>query len=312
MSPRYVKWFKSYLSGRTFRIKIDNTISEEGIINNGIPQGSPLGPLLFNIFIYDITEQVKNSQLLLYADDLKVFREVNNLCDNRKLQEDLNSIVQWCRINEIEVNVRKTKFLSYTNKVQYYVSTYTINNVDISKEHIIKDLGVYFDSKLKFNNHIRKMICESRRLIGYIFNQWYEFDNVDTYLTLYRTLVRPKLEYASTVWNDVTKTANTNIESVQKLFIRLLCYKFKLPYYSQDYNYWIKTFNIESLEQRRIDMDRKFLGKIFDNTTQSCYFTENICYSIPLYSTRAHKCITTSDKGALLLHRVIRNYNELL
>lgn len=260
--------------------------------------------------MYDISEVVKHSKLLLYADDLKLYREVNNYRDNQLLQDDLNSITTWCTKNKIGVNALKTKFISFTNKTQYYVSNYKINKMDVLKVNTIKDLGTHFDCNLKFNFHITRITGEARRLIGYIFNQWSEFANIETYLTLYKTLVRAKLEYATSVWNDLTKSSNNTIESVQKSFIRLLCYKVNLPYYSYDYSYWCNTFKLETLEQRRKNIDKKFLAKILDNTTQSSYFIEKLSFNIPLYNTRKHKLVTTFDKGAVLLNRIIHNFNE--
>ena len=80
--PIYIKWFHNYLTNRTFKVKIGNTVSNLSKINNGIPQGSPLGPLLFNIFINDLCPLVTNSMLLLYADDIKIIKDVNSNIDN--------------------------------------------------------------------------------------------------------------------------------------------------------------------------------------------------------------------------------------
>ena len=145
---------QKYLTDRTFMVKLGKIVSNVAPITNGIPQGSPLGPLLFNVFINDIGSEIKNSEILLYADDLKLFREVNNTRDTKSLQKDLNAIVHWCSVNNMEINTQETKFICYTNKVQYYVSSYKVNNVNLARVNDIKDLGIYFDSNLKFGTHI--------------------------------------------------------------------------------------------------------------------------------------------------------------
>jgi hypothetical protein len=310
LSPLYIKWFNSYLTSRTFQIKIGLTKSTIATINNGIPQGSPLGPLLFSIFLNDITENVKNSHVLLYADDLKLFRVVNNSDDNAILQKDLDNVSIWCRSNLMKVNCDKTKHMSYTNKVQYYVSKYFISNSVVCKVDSIRDLGVMFDKNLRFDLHVNNIIQNTRKLIGFIFRQWYIFNNPSSYIHLYKMLVRPKLEFASAVWNSVTKTLCKSLEMVQKCFIRILCFKLGLPYYAHSYEYWVKYWKLETLGERRKNNDAIFLANVLSNKYISGYIIENICFKVPLYNTRHNNIVTPVNRKHFVLGRLTTHFND--
>lgn len=82
-------------------------------IPSGVPQGSLLGPLLFIIFVYDIERCFVNSEYLLFADDMKVFRIVNNPSDEMLLQDDLHRLDQYCYTNKLELNVDKCFFYNF-------------------------------------------------------------------------------------------------------------------------------------------------------------------------------------------------------
>lgn len=200
LSPEYVKWFESYLRNRTFQVKINNVYSSVSNIANGIPQGSPLSPLLFNVFINDLCTRTTYSTPLLYADDLKLIGKIKNYNDKCKMQKDLVQVENWCKTNKMDINTQKTKYITFTQKTNYIVGKYHLKNTEITKVESIKDLGITFDHKLRFNEQVLNIIAQSRKLIGYIFSQWREITQLETYVLLYKTLVRSKLEYAIIIW----------------------------------------------------------------------------------------------------------------
>lgn len=87
-------WLHSYISNRKQFVKIKNYISDH--ITSGVPQGSHLGPLLFNLFINDMGSTFKYSKYLLFADDLNIYKTVRSVEDCRKLQDDVNLLNNWC------------------------------------------------------------------------------------------------------------------------------------------------------------------------------------------------------------------------
>lgn len=217
---------------------------------------------------------------------MKIFKLVSKEHDESLLQLDLNNIQNWCKDNFIKINIDKTKFMSYTRKTNYYVSNYTIDGVKIEKTNSIKDLGIVFDDSLRFNNHVNTITSEARRIIGFIFRQWPNFKNHRTYIHLYQLLVRPKIEFGSTVWNDIPNMLTNKLESVQKCFVRLLCFKMKWDYYSLNYNNLSTELGIESLALRRIKLDRKFITGILESNIISEHVLSNIGIKTTLHSLR--------------------------
>ena len=106
-------WFKSYLSDRKQRVIIDGQSSEWTSVKAGVPQGSVLGPLLFLIYINDITQNIK-SDCLLYADDTSLFDVVEDpALSFSKLSNDLNSIEEWALKWLVTINPSKTKCMTF-------------------------------------------------------------------------------------------------------------------------------------------------------------------------------------------------------
>ena len=185
--------FKSYLTNRTQYVFLNGFKSIEFVATSGVPQGSILGPLLFNIFINDITDEI-DLPCLLYADDLKVFTVVNNINDCLQLQACLNKVNNWCISNKLFLNVSKCNVLSFSLKSSSITFDYHLDNVILQRPSTFRDLGIIFGTKLSFTAHINTIISEVCKII------WYS-PCTDTFRKiLYQSFVRSKLEYASLIW----------------------------------------------------------------------------------------------------------------
>lgn len=132
--------------------------------------------------------------MLLYADDLKLYKKITCLNDAILLQEDVENFSKWCAINELELNVTKCKIISYTKRQNYVQFNYNINNSVLERVKTIKDLGIVFDSILSFNEHISHIVNSSFKILGYIVRTTKDFTNIKSIINLYCTLVRSKLE----------------------------------------------------------------------------------------------------------------------
>ena len=95
ISGPLLSWFKDYLTGRSQRVVLEGCMSDPTRVTSGVPQGSILGPLMFNIFINSITDVhlSQDTELILYADDILLFKPIDNQTDVKDLQLDINRIV---------------------------------------------------------------------------------------------------------------------------------------------------------------------------------------------------------------------------
>ena len=108
------EWFKSYLTNRQQFTTVNNKQSELSSIEFGIPQGSILGPLLFLIYINDLSKAIIFSSVHHFADDTNILYVSSSLKDiNKKINHDLSNLVQWLRANKISLNVSKTEIVIF-------------------------------------------------------------------------------------------------------------------------------------------------------------------------------------------------------
>jgi hypothetical protein len=117
LSSAYVSWFCSYLTDRFSCVKISGNFSAPFRILAGVPKGSVLGPMLFNVFIDDICKVITHSKFLLFADDIKIFRAIISLDDSTQLQLNIDSIQRWCTANFINLNTGKTRAITFSRKI---------------------------------------------------------------------------------------------------------------------------------------------------------------------------------------------------
>lgn len=107
-------WIFSYLTNRKIIVKIEGWLSDGIFPSSGVPQGSHLGPILFLIYINDIVRVFKYASCLLFADDLKLYMQINNNEDYDRFQEDINSLWTWCLVNKLDLNISKCDVMSFS------------------------------------------------------------------------------------------------------------------------------------------------------------------------------------------------------
>lgn len=270
LDPCVIELIKSYLSNRTQIVCIGGEKSSPITPKSSVPQGSILSPLLFALFINDLPALIK-TQILLFADDLKLFTQIKSLDDVRQLQMDINIISNWCRQNNLQLNIQKCFVMSFTrrNQATFQHFNYNINNIPLSRVETMKDLGVIFDSKLSFDAHINNAVTKAYKTLGFISRSLSKFKNTETYKILYFTYVRSHLEYCSSVWSPYYDNKIGAIERVQRRFTRSIYRKFRYP---EEKHYCMRNIRLSilSLEDRRTIADEMILYKIYSlrlNTT---------------------------------------------
>jgi hypothetical protein len=217
LSDGYVNWFRSYLTNRQSSVRISDTSSLPFKVLSGMPQGSVLGPSLFSVFINDLCTAIEYSNFLLFADDIKIFHAINSADDCILLQSDINRIQDWVSANCMKLNIGKTRVIAFTRKTNVLYYNYKICDSSVTRTDTIKDLGILLDSKLHFHAHVDYIFSQSVRTLGSIRTVTCSFSTLDSLLILYLTPVRPKLEYASKVWNSVPATDAKKLERIQRI-----------------------------------------------------------------------------------------------
>ena len=264
-SSSLIKFFHSYLCGRYQYIYYNGQQSLKFPVHSSVPQGSNLGPLLFLIMINDLPKEIHHSKCFLFADDLKICKEVTSIRDQFSLQEDLNRVQEWCRNNKLYFNVEKCITTTYSLKKETIQTSYKIDSRELNRHSLVKDLGVWFDNKLTFEVHISKKVNEAFRLFGFIKRNSYYFQNQETVINLFNTFIRPKLEYCSVIWNPYHANKKYQIEKVQKKFIKYLARRFlQLDPRLLSYVPLLNSFNIFTLEKRRSVIDLLYLYRILN------------------------------------------------
>lgn len=287
ISGSLLDWIRSYLTSRTQMVRVNNFLSHEIPVPSGVPQGSHIGPLLFNLFINDVATCFVSSEFLLFADDLKLFRSVVNADDCLALQEDLNRFADWCRVNGMEVNTSKCKVMSFSRLRLPTTFNYTIDGKVLSLVSSIRDLGVILDGELSGVEHISNIVNKSLKLLGFIKRNTVEFSTVQSLKVLYSSLVRTHLEYCSSVWSPYYAYHINRIERVQKKFLQYINYKFCN---NEEFHYeaFCQRFNLPPLSTRRAHHDLQLLFKLLSSTMDCPYLLAAIGLHAPVRNTRDH------------------------
>lgn len=278
------RWFTSYVNNRCQTVALNGYTSRAMRIPSGVPQGSLLGPLLFNIFVNDIATCFLYSNILLYADDMKILCPIKSLQCAQHLQEDLCRFENYCIVNKLDLNVSKCYVCTYTRKPSCISFSYTLKNLNINRVNSIRDLGVTFDSKLLFDEHINKIINKASKALGFILRMSVDFNSIKTLKILYCAYVRSNLEYASQVWNPVYDIYSTRIEGIQKRFLRYL--QFRIKTYLSGYVNRCRKFHMLPLYERRHIADLVYLLKIANGSVDCPELLNRIGIRVPFASLR--------------------------
>ena len=242
-------WIENFLQDRKLKVCVRGSYSEWIDVINGVPQGSVLGPLLFLIFVQDLPNWVKNS-IKMFADDTKIWTKIASLEDADSLQQDLDRLVQWSAKWLLEFNPSKCKLMQIGHKLPTRCTMKDGNNVtelEITEKE--KDLGVYITRDLKSQEQCVQSAKKAQSVLGMV--KWH-FKSVDKddFNVLYKTYVRPHLEYCVQVWSPHFKKDIECLETIQRRATKLVK-RLKRKSYEER----LKSLGLYSLQQRRLRGD---------------------------------------------------------
>jgi ribonucleases P/MRP protein subunit RPP40 len=279
-------WLRSFLTGRQQVVKLGGSLSQVIEVSSGVPQGSHCGPVLFCLFLIDLKASIPNhSSILMFADDMKIFRSVESVEDATCLQEDLDGFSMWCDNNGMDLNVNKCFQITFSRLVSPIEVSYKFDNTELKTCTEMRDLGVMFDSKMTFSSHIDLITSRAMRVLGFVQRSSVDL-SLSTFKLLYCSLVRSILEYSSVVWSPSYLNQIESLERVQNRFLRVAAYRsgYQLGQYS--YDSMRRELGLQSLEDRRTELDLRFMHGLLNSSISCPELLGLVSLSVPIRRNR--------------------------
>jgi len=226
ISGNLLNTLTNYLTNRKQRVVLNGIESPWEAIDSGVPQGSVLGPLLFLIYINDLTDNI-SANIKLFADDASLFIKVlqdTHMSDSNitraheTLMADLTTITLWANTYKMKFNPDISKqaievvFSSKYNKGDHPLLSF--NEIPVAREESTKHIGMVLDSKLSFRQHILEGIEKAKKGLS-LMKFLSRFVNRKTLELTYTMHVRPHLEYGDILFHNCSSTLMNSLESIQ-------------------------------------------------------------------------------------------------
>ena len=195
-----LKWIDSFLCFRQQRVVVNGVKSDWAPVLSGVPQGTVLGLLLFSLYINDISSDIE-SEIRLFADDCVCYREIKDEEDTMKLQRDIDRLGSRARKLGMRFRPVKCSMMQLTRKqITKIHASYTLEGTDLENVESIKYLGVTITSDLIRNTHVSNVCTKVYRTFGFLRRNLYSCSQ-EVKGTANKGLVRPILDYGSSVWD---------------------------------------------------------------------------------------------------------------
>ena len=227
-----LEWIRQFLMNRRQRVCVEGNFSDWADIASGIPQGSVLGPILFLVYINDLPSCVTDCRVKIFADDTKLYKEIQSESDCSVLQSNIENIYEWSRKWQLRFHPDKCHVLRIgCSHPEFCYGMLDSEGKHRSLEVVTseKDLGVIVDSDLVFREHVSQIVKKANCTLG-IIRRSFRFLDRATIMLLYKALVRPVLEYGLPAWSPFYTREIEAIESVQRRATKLVPGLSELPY----------------------------------------------------------------------------------
>ena len=245
-----LSFFKSYLSDRTQCCSINRVKSKFRSISYGVPQGSILAPLLFIIYMNDLPNSVKGTEIKMYADDANLTKHITSLGDvKEELIPEFEKVILWLKANKLSLNTLKTEFMFFGSSKHLKDTTNLIalrvGDKLIRRTKKVKYIGVILDEQLTWRDHIDYISTKIKRNIGAIKRIRNSLPK--EYLEmLYKTIVKPHFRYCNTVWGHCGDTLLNRLQALRNRAARIISSQ---KYDNTEHKYLLKNLKWLSVRQ---------------------------------------------------------------
>ncbi|MES9882305.1 MAG: reverse transcriptase family protein [Sedimenticola sp.] len=207
-------WIGAFLKNRSQQVVLEGETSDSIPVTSGVPQGSVLGPILFLVYINDLPERIQ-SQVRLFADDTAVYLTIDSNKDGQTLQNDLDTLQLWENKWDMHFNPSKCLVLHISRSRTPINTLYNLHGQILQSVASAKYLGVTISNNLTWNTHIHQITNKANKTLGFVRRN-IRTTNTKVKEHAYKALVRPQVEYASSIWDPHTKDLSHKIEMVQR------------------------------------------------------------------------------------------------
>lgn len=220
---------KSYLGTRKQFVCVNGHSSERKPIFSGVPQGSILGPFLFNVYVNDIANTDKGAKFVVYADDTTLLFSATTETELfTKANVTLQHLHKWSKLNALKINTAKTKAILYRPKAKNINigKHLRLNNSTIEIVPALKTLGVYFTENMSWDRHVNHIVSKLPSIVGVTYANK---KNLPTKvkLLIYNALFYSQINYCHLVWGNTTMSNLQKVYLLQKKTLRNI---FTVPY----------------------------------------------------------------------------------
>ena len=229
ISEEILNWVELWLENRKQRVTVDKSCSNWSRVRSGVPQGSVLGPLLFLIYINDIDERLLN-KLLKFADDTKLLGSASNQTEVNRFQDDINKLAEWSIKWQMPFNAGKCKIMHFGHNNRKVI--YSLQNTALQEVQEEKDIGVIVTADFKVKAQCVKASKTGNMMLGMI-KRTMVARNKKQLVKLYKSLVRPHLDYAIQAWRPRLHKDMEVLDKVQERFTRMIEDCQKLNYHER-------------------------------------------------------------------------------
>ena len=302
-------WLRNFFIGRTHKTKIGVSLSAVAALLTGVIQGSGIGPMMFVIYIDDLAKLLERHGIKakLFADDVKVYVEIDDPSDSWCLQRTLDMIGAWADEWQLSLSVSKCNILTVGNACDGM--HYCLSGARLPQGNTARDLGITISSDLSPSQHISEIVLKAHQRSNHII-RCFVSGNTNSLVRAFCVYVRPLLEFNSVVWSPTLIKDIDLIEQVQRRFTKRLRGFKDITYPNR-----LQRLKLLSLELRRLHLDLIYCYKIvfglvcvnFDDLFKFSTITHTRGHCYKLYKSR---CTSTVRKN-FFAERVTNVWNYL-